>query len=113
MSGLITGHHHFLLFSQFFKGLILKGHENFGLCAKELIYVHFFLQINFSFLTLSQTANFRPKFKQFADINFKFDENGRKFSKWEENIVGKGETPCYEQFVLYPQCFQKTCSADT
>ena len=22
------------------------------------------------------------------------------------NIVGKGEIPCNEQFLLYPQCFQ-------
>ena len=24
-----------------------------------------------------------------------------------ENIVGKGEIACYEQFLLFPQCFQK------
>ena len=29
--------------------------------------------------------------KEFADDNFKFDENGRKLSKWVENTVGKGE----------------------
>ena len=29
--------------------------------------------------------------KEFADDNFKFDENDRKFSKWVENTVGKGE----------------------
>ena len=29
--------------------------------------------------------------KGFANDNFKFDENGRKFSKWLENTVGKGE----------------------
>ena len=23
------------------------------------------------------------------------------------NIVGKGEVACYEQFLLFPQCFQK------
>ena len=28
--------------------------------------------------------------KEFADDNFEFDEYGRKFSKWIENIVGKG-----------------------
>ena len=32
-----------------------------------------------------------PKMKDFADDNFKFDENGRKLSKWVENNVGKGE----------------------
>ena len=29
--------------------------------------------------------------KEFADDNFKFDENGRKFSKPLENTVGKGD----------------------
>ena len=29
------------------------------------------------------------KLKQFADDNFKFDENGINFSIWVENIVGK------------------------
>ena len=38
-----------------------------------------------------------------------FDENGRKLSKQEENTVGKGEIAHYEQFLLFPQCFQKTC----
>ena len=31
------------------------------------------------------------KLKEFADNNFKFDENGRKLSKRIENAVGKGE----------------------
>ena len=47
------------------------------------------------------------KLKEFADNNFKFDENGRKLSKQVENTVGKGETARYEQFLLLPQCFQK------
>ena len=51
--------------------------------------------------------------KDFADDYFKFDENGRKFSKWVENTVGKGEIAHDEQFLLFPQCFQKTCYADT
>ena len=29
-----------------------------------------------------------------------------------ENTVGKGEIACYEQFLLFPQCFQKTYTAD-
>ena len=36
------------------------------------------------------------KVKEFADDNYKFGENARKFSK-------------QEQFLLFPQCFQKTC----
>ena len=50
--------------------------------------------------------------KEFADDNSKFDEDCRKFSKWVENAVGKGEIARYEQFLLFPQCFQKTCTAD-
>ena len=45
--------------------------------------------------------------------NFKFDENGKKFSKWVENTVGKGEIARHEQFLLLPQCFQKTCTSNT
>ena len=48
----------------------------------------------------SQNAWIKP-------CNFKFDKNGRKLSKWVENTVGKGEIACYEQFLLFPQCFQK------
>ena len=47
--------------------------------------------------------------KQSADDNFEFDINSRKFYKLVENTVGKGEIACYEQFLLFPQCFQKAC----
>ena len=47
--------------------------------------------------------------KDFADDNFKFDENVRKLSILVENTVGKGEIARYEQFLLIPQCFQKAC----
>ena len=47
--------------------------------------------------------------KEFADDNFKFDEDGRKLSKQVENNVGNGEIARYEQFLLFPQCFQKAC----
>ena len=49
------------------------------------------------------------KLKEFADDNFKFDKNGSKLSKRVENTVGKGEIAHYEQFLLFPQCFQKSC----
>ena len=52
------------------------------------------------------------KLKVFADDNFKFQKNGRKFSKPVENAVENGEIARYEQFLLFPQCFQKTCTAD-
>ena len=47
--------------------------------------------------------------KEFADDDFRYDENGRKLSKQVENTVGKGEIARYEQFLLFPQCFQKAC----
>ena len=47
--------------------------------------------------------------KEFADDNFKFDENGRKLCEWVENTVGKGEIARSEQFLLFSQCFQKAC----
>ena len=65
-------------------------------------------------LTLSQTTNFRLfQTERLADDNFIFDESGRQFSKWVENTLEKGEIARYEQFLLFPQCFQKTCTADT
>ena len=30
-----------------------------------------------------------------------------------ENTVGKAEIACYKQFLFFPQCFQKICTADT
>ena len=30
-----------------------------------------------------------------------------------ETTVGKGEIARYEQFILFLQCFQRTCTADT
>ena len=34
---------------------------------------------------------YSSKLREFADDNFKFDENGRKLSEQVENTVGKGE----------------------
>ena len=66
-------------------------------------------------LTLSQTTNFRifSKLKNFTDDYLKFNKNGEKLSKRVENTMRKGEIARYEQFLLFPQCFQKTCAADT
>ena len=51
--------------------------------------------------------------ERFADNNLKFDKIDGKFSEWIENPVGKGVIARYEQFLLFPQSFQKTCTADT
>ena len=53
------------------------------------------------------------KLKEFADDNFKFDENDRKLFKRVEYTVGKEEIARYEQFLFVPQCFQRTCTVDT
>ena len=45
--------------------------------------------------------------------NFNVDINGRKFSILIENTVEKGEIARYQQFLLFPQCFQMTNTVDT
>ena len=37
---------------------------------------------------------------------------GIQLSDLLENIVGKGEIAHYEQFLLFPQCFQKLSVVD-
>ena len=37
---------------------------------------------------------------------------GLEFSDCVENIVGKEEIARYEQFLLFPQCFQKLSVVD-
>ena len=49
------------------------------------------------------------KLKEFAEDNFKFYNVGRKSTKRVENTVRKEEIARHEQFLLFPQCFQKTC----
>ena len=63
------------------------------------------------FSILSQTTKLSldsSKLKEFADDNFKFDENDGKFSGRVENTMGKGESAHHEQFLLFPLTFQKT-----
>ena len=37
---------------------------------------------------------------------------GIELSDWVENIVGKEEIALYQQFLLFPQCFQKLSVVD-
>ena len=53
-----------------------------------------------------------PKLKEFQDDNFTLDENDGKFTKTIENTVGKGKITRHKHFLLFQQCFQKTCTAD-
>ena len=48
--------------------------------------------------------------KEFADDNFKFDKNRRKFSKQIENTVGKREIACYKQFSFSHSVFKRLVS---
>ena len=73
---------------------------------KSRFYTYFFKPI-----TRRQILDF-SKLKEFADDNFKVHENERQLSRQVENTVGKGEKIArYEQFLLFPQCFQKACFA--
>ena len=45
--------------------------------------------------------------KEFADDIFKLDENGRKFFKWIENTVGKGEIVRHEKISPFPTLFSE------
>ena len=75
---------------------------NWTICLNE------FCQLLYYLNSVPKWQNLEcSKLLQFADNNFKFDENGWKFSKQVENSVGKGEIACYKQFLLFPQCFQK------
>ena len=61
-------------------------------------------------LTHYQTTNFRLfQTERVHRRQFQIYENGRKLSKLVENTVGNGKIAHYEQFLLFPQCFQKAC----
>ena len=77
---------------------------NSGLCGKGLLLYH---TTKFNPFPKQQILD-SSKIKVSVDVNFKFDETDRKFSKQIENNVGKGEIACHKQFLLFQQCFQKT-----
>ena len=109
-----AGNQHFLLFPQWF----LSNLEEKLLSGPSLICCLLVLSVSSSLrlpsdeeLTHYQMTNFR--LLQTERVCrwqfFKFDENGRKLSKQVENTVGKGEIARNEQFLVFPQCFQKAC----
>ena len=66
---------------------------------------------NNGLLTHYQATNFRLFQNERVcrgQFHIQYDENARNLSKRVENTVGKGEIARYEQFVLFPQCFQKS-----
>ena len=42
------------------------------------------------------------KLKEFANENFEFGENARKFSRRAEDIVGKEEIACFQAISFFP-----------
>ena len=65
-------------------------------------------------LTLSQTTHLNSsKLKEFADDNFKFDENGRKLSKQVENSEEKEKLLVTSNFSFSHSVYRKTCTANT
>ena len=50
--------------------------------------------------------------KQFKNMMSKIWANGVQLSDWVENIVGKEEIALYEEFLVFPQCFQKLSVVD-
>ena len=57
---------------------------------------------------MQEKRNCSSKLTEFADNNFKFDENCRKFSKWIKTLWEKEKLLITSKFLLFPQCFQKT-----
>ena len=53
-----------------------------------------------------------PNLAANEDIMSKICTKGIQLSDRVENIVGKGEIARYEQFLLFPQCFQKLSVVD-
>ena len=95
-----------LLAVEMLENIVGKG-ENAGFSFSQNIFKGFLL--TFPKPQILNTC----KLKGFAHYYFKFDKSGRMFSKRVKNTVGKGEIARYEQFLLFPLCFQKTYTADT
>ena len=51
-----------------------------------------------------------PKLKAFAGYKSNFTQNIKVVFHRIENIVGKEENAGYQNFLLFPQCFQKAFS---
>ena len=56
---------------------------------------------------------FTYKLNKLADNNFKFDEMAERSLNSCRNHCGKTRNRNNEQFLLFPECFQKTCTAGT
>ena len=86
----------------------IQTHHTFFISLKVVIQ-----GCNFLYSFPKQLISDSSKLKEFADDNFKFDENGRKLSKQVENTVVKEKIAPYKQFLIFLKCFKMTYTADT
>ena len=82
-------------------------------CRRKLYSVEDWFKMYHNYPFPKQQILDSSNLKEFADDNFIFDENSRKSFELIENTIGKGEIARYEQFLLFPQCFQTTSTVDT
>ena len=70
---------------------------------------------SYVFICMLSPVSIFSKLKDFADNNsnkMKMVESSTNRYQQVENTVGKGEIAHYEQFLIFPQFFQKICTAD-
>ena len=87
-----------------------KGLTQFWVCKLKLSAFHFMTDcvLDKADLTLSQRQILDfSKLKDSADDNFKFDKNGRKFSKWVENAVEKEKLLIKSNFSFSHSVFKR------
>ena len=118
--GEIARHEQFLPFPHVFKRLVLQAHKNQGLFGKGLrvLCPYFrwtvFLNNPWYVLSLSQMTNFRFfRSERVCRRQFHLSWTWQKVLKMGRKHCGKRRIARYEQFLLFPQCFLKTCTADT
>ena len=73
-----------------------------------LCYLIEFLEVLIIFLFNTLTLLDWSKLKAFADDKLNVTEKMKFVLEGVENIVGKGDIAHHEQFLLFPQCFQKS-----
>ena len=93
-----TVHNCHLNFSQNTPCLLARG-------GKKNLKISHILTKKFLTFTKRQILD-SSKLKEFADDNFKFDENGRKFLKPVENTVGKRRNCSFSHSVFKTQVMQ-------
>ena len=89
--------------------IILPNDSRYLLYKQRVLLFHSFAMTFLVLPSPKQQILASSKLKEFADNNFKFNENGRKLSKQGENTVGKGEIARKEQFLLFAESKELYC----